>query len=86
MMFSRAPRRLSSSIGWCQKRCRQRRSCRAEARVAGGISSGQTVDDIAASLSLSRETIRTQLKAVFAKVGVSRQVDLVNLLAGRTIP
>lgn len=53
----------------------------AEARVARAIAEGQTLEQIAAKLSVSRETVRTQLKAVLAKTGTCRQVDLVALLA-----
>lgn len=58
----------------------------AEARVAAAIGEGQTVEAIAAAGGVSRETVRSHLKAVLAKVGVSRQVDLVRLLAGTTLP
>lgn len=39
------------------------------------------INDVAARLSVSRETVRKQLKAVFAKTGVRRQSDLIALLA-----
>jgi len=55
----------------------------AEVKVAQGIISGKTVDDVAAELQLSRETIRNQLKSVFAKTGTGRQAQLVGLLATR---
>jgi DNA-binding CsgD family transcriptional regulator len=54
----------------------------AEARVARGIAERHTVDEIAQTLGVSRETVRTQLKAVLAKTGASRQLDLGVLLAG----
>lgn len=54
----------------------------AEARVARAISEGATVEKIAAMLGTSRETIRAQLKGVFAKTGTHRQAELVRLLAG----
>jgi DNA-binding CsgD family transcriptional regulator len=54
----------------------------AEARVARGIGQAQTVDSVALALGVSRETVRTQLKAVLAKTGVARQAELVNLLTG----
>ncbi|MBC9883092.1 LuxR family transcriptional regulator [Bradyrhizobium sp. INPA01-394B] len=44
-----------------------------EARVARGIAQGQTIGDIAAHHGLSRETIRTQIKAVLAKTGTRNQ-------------
>jgi DNA-binding CsgD family transcriptional regulator len=58
----------------------------AEVKVAQGIISGKTIEGVAAELHLSRETIRTQLKSVFAKTGTSRQAELVGLLATRTFP
>lgn len=54
----------------------------AEARVARSIGERQTTDAIAESLGVSRETVRSQLKAVLAKTGAARQVDLAALLAG----
>jgi DNA-binding CsgD family transcriptional regulator len=55
----------------------------AEARVASMLVDGQSVDAIARAQKLSSNTIRTQLKSVFAKTGVDRQVDLVSLLGQR---
>ncbi len=57
----------------------------AEARVARGIAECQSVEGIADLLGVSRETIRTQLKAVLAKTGTGRQVELAALLAGSHI-
>jgi DNA-binding CsgD family transcriptional regulator len=54
----------------------------AEARVARGIAEGQTVEAIAEAFGLSRETVRSQLKAVLGKTGLVRQAELVALLAG----
>jgi len=54
----------------------------AEARVARGIGEGRTVEAIAETFGLSRETIRSQLKAVLGKTGLGRQADLVAMLAG----
>lgn len=55
----------------------------AEAKAAKALTSGETVNSLAAHLGLSRETIRSQLKSIFAKTGVSRQADLIALLAGK---
>lgn len=52
----------------------------AESRVAGEILRGSGIDEAAANLGLKRETVRTHLKHVFAKVGTTRQADLVRLL------
>lgn len=53
----------------------------AEARVAGALSSGHSIDSAAALLGVRPATARTQLKAIFRKMQVSRQQDLVRLLA-----
>ncbi|CAN7390278.1 LuxR family transcriptional regulator [Bradyrhizobium sp. LjRoot220] len=55
----------------------------AEARVARGIGEARTVDVLAGTLGVSRETVRSQLKSVLAKTGLSRQQELVSLLAGK---
>jgi DNA-binding CsgD family transcriptional regulator len=55
----------------------------AEVRVAQGIVQAQTVESLAVNFGLSRETIRNQLKAVLAKTGLSRQQELISLLAGQ---
>ena len=52
----------------------------AESRVAGEVLRGSGIDEAAAHLGLKRETVRTHLKHVFAKVGTTRQADLVRLL------
>jgi DNA-binding CsgD family transcriptional regulator len=58
----------------------------AEARVARGIGKAQTVDVIALQLGVSRETVRSQVKAVLSKTGLSRQQELISLLAGKVTP
>jgi DNA-binding CsgD family transcriptional regulator len=57
----------------------------AEAKVAQSLFEGQTVEEIAIANSLSRETIRKQLKAVLTKTGTNRQSELVGLLSGAQI-
>jgi DNA-binding CsgD family transcriptional regulator len=52
----------------------------AEARVARGLASGKTVDDIATDGGTSANTIRTQVRGVLEKTGCNRQVDIVALL------
>lgn len=51
-----------------------------EARVAGAICAGHSVESAAASLNMGIATARSHLKAVFAKLRVNRQQDLVRLL------
>lgn len=58
----------------------------AEARVARRIAEGVVVNDIAIEQTLSRETVKGHLKSIFAKVGVSRQAELVGLLTGLALP
>ena len=55
----------------------------AEARVARGIGQAETVDTLADATGVNRETVRSQLKAVLSKTGLSRQQELVSLLAGK---
>jgi DNA-binding CsgD family transcriptional regulator len=54
----------------------------AEARVARGLSAGETVEEIASTGRVSRNTIRTQLRGVLEKTGCRRQVEVVALLSG----
>lgn len=49
----------------------------AEARVAARLVSGQSVKQIALALGVSRETVRTQVKQVFAKTGTAGQLALL---------
>lgn len=57
----------------------------AEARVARGIGKAETIDALAEATGVNRETVRSQLKAVLSKTGVSRQQELVSLLAGKAL-
>ncbi|TXN63852.1 LuxR C-terminal-related transcriptional regulator [Methylobacterium sp. WL6] len=57
----------------------------AEARVARGLTNGHTVGTLADVHGVSSATIRTQLKAIFAKTGTARQADLVAMLTGAAI-
>lgn len=54
----------------------------AEARIARGIADGATIAILAAQQNVSLATIRSQVKAIFAKTGVTRQVDLARLISG----
>jgi DNA-binding CsgD family transcriptional regulator len=56
----------------------------AEDRVARALAEGHSVESGAAALSVSPETVRSQLKSVMAKTGTTRQAELVGLLAGAT--
>ncbi len=52
----------------------------AEARLAQLIASGMTIELAAQELEISIQTVRNQLKAIFAKTGAHRQAELVALL------
>lgn len=54
----------------------------AERRVVAAILTGHSVSEIADAAGLSRETIRSQLKSIYAKTGVNTQAGLVRLLGG----
>jgi DNA-binding CsgD family transcriptional regulator len=58
----------------------------AEAKVARAIAEGRAVDAISDAHGLSRETVRSQLKAVLDKTGLNRQAELAALLAGLALP
>jgi len=54
----------------------------AEARVARGLASGKTVDDLAGASGVSPNTVRVQVRGVLEKTGCQRQTDVVALLGG----
>jgi DNA-binding CsgD family transcriptional regulator len=58
----------------------------AEARVARGLASGQTVKAIAEQGGTSANTVRTHLRSVMTKTGYNRQSDVVALLNGLRPP
>jgi DNA-binding CsgD family transcriptional regulator len=51
-----------------------------EARVAVQLAAGHSIQSAASVLHLSPETLRFHLKAIFRKLAVSRQQDLVRIL------
>lgn len=53
----------------------------AEGRIAMMIAAGRSPQEIAEELNLSRETVRTQIKAVFHKTRTHRQNELAALIA-----
>ena len=57
----------------------------AEAIVVGRLASGAALQEIASDRGVSVVTVRNQLKSALAKIGVSRQAELVSLVL-RTRP
>ena len=53
---------------------------KAEAALALCLAKGQTLAEASAALNISQHTARAQLKAIFAKTGVSRQAELIRLI------
>jgi DNA-binding CsgD family transcriptional regulator len=53
----------------------------AEARLAQAVSGGASVTEAASRFSITAATARSQLKAIFAKTGATRQSDLVRLVS-----
>lgn len=54
----------------------------AEARVARRIAQGHTMERIALDFAVSRETVRTHMKAIFSKTGMNKQAQVAALVAG----
>jgi DNA-binding CsgD family transcriptional regulator len=59
---------------------------KAEARVATALMAGDRPEDVAARLSISRNTLRTHLKRLFAKTNTRRQSELVRTLLAMQPP
>jgi DNA-binding CsgD family transcriptional regulator len=53
----------------------------AEARLAARLASGDALEIVTEQFGIAKETGRSQLKGIFAKIGVHRQAELVALLA-----
>lgn len=52
-----------------------------EARVARGLATGESLDDIAATGGVTRNTVRSQLQQVLEKIGCTRQAEVTALLS-----
>ena len=57
----------------------------AEARLTAALLDGEHVDDYAQRTGLSPHTVKTQLKAVFAKTDCGRQTDLIRVVLSNPI-
>jgi DNA-binding CsgD family transcriptional regulator len=57
----------------------------AEARIAGKLAQGRSVDEIAAEARISIETVRTHLKRILSKTATVRQGELISLVL-RSVP
>jgi DNA-binding CsgD family transcriptional regulator/PAS domain-containing protein len=57
----------------------------AEARVAASLVSGLSVQEIAAELRITRETVRTHLRRILSKTNTRRQGELISLVH-RSVP
>jgi DNA-binding CsgD family transcriptional regulator len=51
-----------------------------EAEIAVALAAGHTLTNIAAERSCSEETVRTHVKRVFSKTGLTRQAEIVRVL------
>lgn len=58
----------------------------AEAGIAASLANGMSVSDTAAHLGVALNTVRTHLRSIFSKTGVSRQSQLVHLIHTRVRP
>lgn len=57
-----------------------------EARVAGQLAKGLSVQDTANAMQLKVQTVRTYLKQIFQKTGTHRQVELMQLMQNGMLP
>jgi DNA-binding CsgD family transcriptional regulator/PAS domain-containing protein len=57
----------------------------AEARVAGKLALGRSLEEIAVELGISLETVRTHAKRALSKTGTDRQGELISLIL-RSVP
>jgi DNA-binding CsgD family transcriptional regulator len=53
---------------------------RVETRLALEMTNGATLDEAAAMLDIRRNTARTHLRSIFAKIGIQRQAGLVRVI------
>ena len=58
----------------------------AEANLAVQLMAGCTEEEAAQRLNVTRNTARCQIRAVFAKTGVTRQTELLRVLLSGVAP
>ncbi|WP_153099519.1 helix-turn-helix transcriptional regulator [Paraburkholderia hayleyella] len=58
----------------------------AEASLALLLTNGLTLDEAAEESGISKNTVRTHLRSIFSKTGVTRQATLVCILLGSVVP
>ncbi|NEU12763.1 helix-turn-helix transcriptional regulator [Methylobacterium sp. BTF04] len=58
---------------------------KAEARLAVALAEGESMAEASQRFAVAYSTTRTQVQSIFAKTGVSRQVDLVRLVFGLSL-
>lgn len=54
----------------------------AETRIATGLASGDTLEELSKRLFVSLATIKTHTQHIFQKTGVGRQAELIRLIYG----
>lgn len=57
----------------------------AECRVALLLAGGLGATELSTRLGVSRNTVKTQIQAVYQKLGVHRQLQLISVLAGSRV-
>jgi DNA-binding CsgD family transcriptional regulator len=55
---------------------------RAETALTLALLHGETVDEYCERTGISRNTARTHMRAIFDKLGIKRQTELIRLLSG----
>jgi DNA-binding CsgD family transcriptional regulator len=58
----------------------------AEASLAIGLASGKSLDEIEGNMRIRHNTARAHLRSIFVKADVSRQAELVSLIANSIAP
>jgi DNA-binding NarL/FixJ family response regulator len=58
----------------------------AEAKLVAALASGETLNDIAARTGVTQNTVRSQIKSVFAKLEVSSQLELIRIVDALAYP